>query len=176
MATSVQNIFPKVFGKGDSHQYLPAIHNPDRWDGGTDGLVYQITRGMTDVETQLTSAIDTILEHYPDARTLASQCLFKAKRFVIDLCTFMSKDYFKWMTRGHSKQDAWNMTSLFVRRFFEEIHSKRVVARNIYDPNDLEFTTAKMLWATWKAHSIMEQASSITSMNTHQSRLYWLAT
>jgi hypothetical protein len=32
-----------------------------------------------------------------------------------------------------------------------------VVARDIYDPNDLEFTTAKMLWATWKAHGVMEQ-------------------
>jgi hypothetical protein len=157
VATSVQNIFPKVFGKGDSHQYLPAIRNPDRWDDGTDGLVYQITRGMTDVETQLSSAIDTVLDNYPEARTVASQCLFKAKRFVMDLCTFMSKDYFKWIARGHSKQDAWNMTSLCVRRIFEEIHSARVVARDIYDPNDLEFTTAKMLWATWKAHQVMEQ-------------------
>lgn len=112
---------------------------------------------MTDVETQLSSAIDSILEHYPDARAIASQCLFKAKRFVVDLCTFMSKDYFKWLARGHNKQDSWNMTSLCVRRIFEEIHSQRVIARDIYDPNDLEFTTAKMLWATWKAHGVMEQ-------------------
>ena len=49
------------------------------------------------------------------------------------------------------------MTSLCVRRVFEEIHSERVIARDIYDPNDLEFTTAKMLWATWKAHGVMEQ-------------------
>jgi hypothetical protein len=157
VATSVQNIFPKVFGKGDSHQYLPAIRHADKWDDGTDGLVYQITRGMTDVETQLSSAIDTVLDKYPEARAIASQCLFKAKRFVIDLCSFMSKDYFKWVARGHSKQEAWNMTSLCVRRVFEEIHSERVIARDIYDPNDLEFTTAKMLWATWKAHGVMEQ-------------------
>jgi hypothetical protein len=96
VATSVQNIFPRIFGKGDSHQYLPAIRNPDKWNDGSDGLVYQISRGMTDVETQLTSAIDTVLEYYPEARTIASQCLFKSKRFVIDLCSFMSKDYFKW--------------------------------------------------------------------------------
>jgi len=156
VATSVQNIFPRLFGKGESHQYLPAIRQPDKWDDGTEGLSYQITRGMTDVETQLNSAIDTILENYPEARSIASQCLFKAKRFVVDLCSFMSKDYFKWITGGHTKQDAWNMTSLCVRRVFEEIHSERVVARDIYDPNDLEFTTAKMLWATWKAHGVME--------------------
>jgi hypothetical protein len=69
----------------------------------------------------------------------------------------MSKDYFKWVARGHSKQEAWNMTSLCVRRVFEDIHSERVIARDIYDPNDLEFTTAKMLRATWKAHGVMEQ-------------------
>ncbi len=157
VATSVQNIFPKVFGKGDSHQYLPTIRHPDKWDDGSDGLMYQITKGMTDVETQLSSTIDTVLDGYLEARNLASQCLFKAKRFVIDLCTFMSQDYFKWKARGHNKQDAWNMTSLCVRRIFEEIHSERVVARDIYDPNNLEFTTAKMLWATWKAHAVMEQ-------------------
>jgi len=49
------------------------------------------------------------------------------------------------------------MISLCVRRIYEEIHSERVVARDIYNPNNLEFTTAKMLWATWKAHSVMEQ-------------------
>ena len=77
VATSVQNIFPKVFGKGDSHQYLPAIRQPDKWDDGTDGLMYQITRGMTDVEFQLSSAIDSILDPYPEAKTITSQCLFK---------------------------------------------------------------------------------------------------
>jgi len=70
---------------------------------------------------------------------------------------FTFVDYFKWMARGHNKQDSWNMTSLCVWCMFEEIHSERVVARDIYDPNDLEFTTAKMLWATWKAHSVMKQ-------------------
>lgn len=68
----------------------------------------------------------------------------------------MSQDYFKWKTRGHNKQDAWNMTSLCIRRIFKEIHSERVIARDIYDPNNLEFTSAKMLWATWKVRAVME--------------------
>lgn len=68
VAVSVQNIFPKIFGKGDSHQYLPAIRHPDKWDDGHEGLAYQITNGLADVETQLSSAIDSMLEHYPEAR------------------------------------------------------------------------------------------------------------
>ena len=47
------------------------------------------------------------------------------------------------------------MTSVSVRRIFEEMHSERVVARDCYDQTDQEFSTAKFLWATFKAHSIM---------------------
>lgn len=48
------------------------------------------------------------------------------------------------------------MTSVCVRRIFEELYSERVVARDIYDQKDPDFTTAKYLWATWKAHAVME--------------------
>jgi hypothetical protein len=49
------------------------------------------------------------------------------------------------------------MTSVCVRRIFEEIHAERVVARDGYDHNDIGFTTAKILWATWKAHGVMDK-------------------
>lgn len=47
------------------------------------------------------------------------------------------------------------MTSVCVHRIFEEIHSERVVARDMYDQQDPTFTTAKFFWATWKAHHVM---------------------
>jgi hypothetical protein len=47
------------------------------------------------------------------------------------------------------------MTSVCVRRVFEEIHSQRVVARDILDIQDGDFSCAKFLWATWKAHETM---------------------
>jgi hypothetical protein len=46
------------------------------------------------------------------------------------------------------------MTSVCVRRIFEELYSESVVARDVYGQN---FTTAKYLWATWKAHAVMEK-------------------
>lgn len=49
------------------------------------------------------------------------------------------------------------MTTVCVRRLFEEIHSERVVARDIFDHNDKAFSTAKYLWATWKAHAVMSK-------------------
>jgi len=160
VASSTQNLFPMVFGRStatgmDDSEYLPALQDPDKWDNGITGLRYQINRGMSDVEFQLESSIDTILRDYPEPRQIAKDCLYKAKRFVTDLCNFITQDYQKWQHRGHGKKESWRMTTVCVRRIFEEIHSQRVVARDILDVNDADFTCAKFLWATWKAHDTM---------------------
>jgi hypothetical protein len=162
VAASVQNVFPMVFGKVsatgmDDSAYIPAIQDPNKWDNGVTGVKHQICRGMSDVEYQLESAIDSVLGSYPDARQLAKECLFKSKRFIADLCNFITNDFQKWKLRGHGQKDSWRMTAVCVRRIFEEIHSERVVARDIYDYKDSVFSTAKFLWATWKAHAVMDK-------------------
>lgn len=75
----------------------------------------------------------------------------------MELSQFITTDYQKWRHRGHAQKDAWKMTSVCVRRIFEELYSEWVVARDIYDQKDPDFTTAKYLWATWKAHPVMER-------------------
>jgi hypothetical protein len=160
VAASTQNLFPLVFGRShssgmDDSEYLPGVNDPDKWDNGITGLRYQISRGMSDVEFQLESAIDSIMGDYPEPRQIAKDCLYKAKCFVTDLCSFITQDYQKWQHRGHSKKDSWRMTTVCVRRIFEEIHSQRVIARDVLDVNDGDFSCAKYLWATWKAHEIM---------------------
>jgi hypothetical protein len=162
VAASIQNVFPMVFGRTsssgmDDSEYIPAIQDPMKWDNGVTGIKHQITRGMSDVEYQLESAIDMVLGPYGEARQIAKECLFKSKRFVTDLCHFISNDYQKWKLRGHGQKDAWQMTAVSVRRIFEEIHSERVIARDIYDYKDLTFSTSKFLWATWKAHQVMDR-------------------
>ncbi len=162
IAASIQNVFPMVFGRTsssgmDDSEYIPAIQDPMKWDNGVTGIKHQITRGMSDVEYQLESAIDMVLGPYGEARQIAKECLFKSKRFVTDLCHFISNDYQKWKLRGHGQKDAWQMTAVSVRRIFEEIHSERVIARDIYDYKDLTFSTSKFLWATWKAHQVMDR-------------------
>lgn len=134
---------------------MPALSDPDKWDNGATSLKYQLLRGMADVEYQIESSIDSMLGDYLEAKQIAKECLFKAKHFVMELSAFMTQDFHKWSYRGHSKKDAWKMTSVSVRRIFEEMHSERVVARDGYDQTDREFSTAKFLWATFKAHSIM---------------------
>jgi len=153
VAASVQNVFPMVFGRSsttgiDDSEYIPAIMDPDKWDNGVTGIKHQILRGMSDVEYQLESAIDSILNPYAEARQVAKECLSKC--FVVDLCNFTSTDFQKWKLRGHGKKDSWRMAAVSVRRIFEEIHSEWVVARDIYDFKDSTFSSAKFLWATWK--------------------------
>jgi hypothetical protein len=101
VAASTQNLFPMVFGRSnsgglDDSEFLPALQDPDKWDNGLTGLKYQISQGMSDIEFQLESSIDTILKDYPEPRQIAKDCLYKSKRFVTDLCNFISQDYQKW--------------------------------------------------------------------------------
>jgi len=160
LAASTQNLFPMVFSRSnstgmDDSEYLPALQDPDKWDNGITGLRYQISRGMGDVEFQLESTIDSILKNYPEPRQISKECLYNSKRFVTDLCAFITQDFQKWQHRGHSKKESWRMTTVCVRCIFEEIHSQRVVARDILDVQDGIFSCAEFLWATWKAHEMM---------------------
>jgi hypothetical protein len=160
VAASVKNLFPMVFGHFDSSgldasESLPAATDPDKGDNGAMGLCYQISRSMGDVEYQLESTIDSILADYTEASQIARECLYKSKYFVMELCAFMTQDYQKWKFCGHTKKDVWKMTTVSIHRIFEEIHSERVVAKNVYDQTNKDFTTAHFLWATWKAHAIM---------------------
>jgi hypothetical protein len=93
--------------------------------------------------------------HHLEARQIAMECLLESKRFIAELLHFISHDYSKWLHRGHSKKEAWKITSVCVRRIFEALHSERIVARDILDQSDADFSTAKYPWATWKAHRVM---------------------
>jgi len=160
VAASIQNLSPMVFGKSnasglDASDCLPAVTNPEKWDNGSTGLHYQISRSMDDVKYQLESTIDSVFANYQDARQIAHECLYKSKRFVMELCSFMTQDFNKWKHHGHSNKEAWRMTSVCMRRIFEEIHSEHVIAKDVYDQSDRDFSTARFLWATWKAHAVM---------------------
>ena len=116
VATSMQNLFPTLFGKSssdgmDDSQYLPGITNPDKWDyGGMSGLRHQIARELSVVDTQLGEHISSALSGLSEPSGLARECLYRAKRFVLDLCNFMTNDYQFWKAKGYTKLEAWALT------------------------------------------------------------------
>jgi hypothetical protein len=98
VASSVQNLFPSMFGKSDSNvdtaEALPALPTPAKWDSndGNTGLRYQIMRNMADVELQLQETINTVLSDYSEAQHIARECLHHSKRFAMELCQFFTLD------------------------------------------------------------------------------------
>jgi hypothetical protein len=80
---------------------------------------------MADEELQISESITTILQDKPEALYIARECLHQAKQFVLELAQFITLDYQKWKHRGHAKKEAWKMTSVCVRRIFEELYSER---------------------------------------------------
>jgi hypothetical protein len=137
---------------------LPANSTPEKWDSndGHSGLCHQISCNMTDVEIQIQETITTVLSSYLEALHIARECLHHSKRFELELCQFIASDFQKWKHRGQGKKEAWKMTAVCVRCIIEELYSEQVVARDMYDQQDPDFATTKYLWATWKAHTVME--------------------
>jgi len=106
IASSVQNLFPSVFGKSDSNldtaEALPVLPTPERWDSndGNTGLHYQIMRNMSDIELQLQETINTVLGDYPKAQHIVWEGLHQSKRFSLELCQFITLDFQKWKQGG----------------------------------------------------------------------------
>jgi len=108
------------------------------------------------VSMQLESNIDKVLRNYPDAKQMARDLLLNAKRFVIDLLNFMSQDYNSWKLRGYTKKEAWKMTCRSVHRILDDLQGARMTGRDAGDGADIDRVTATYIWATAKAHEVMD--------------------
>ena len=164
LAASMQNVLPSLLGKGsvdgmDTSRFLPGLRDPDKWShNGVTGLRYQIERELPNVDSQLTAEINTAFADSFEASGLARECLFRSKRFISDLCHFITTDFEFWSGRGYARIDAWSLVCQSLRRIFEDIHSERVYGRHVKSGND-ELTAAKYVWAVCKAHQVMKDYS-----------------
>ena len=163
VAASMQNLLPTVFGKGaadglDTSNTLPGISTPERWDkNGVSGLKHQIERELSNIDTQFSQAIASNLEDYPEARQLATECLYRSKKFATDICNYLSHERAFWVDKGYSEKHAHELACTSVRRIVEDIYIVRVVARDSRDLEDPHYSCALILWATFRAHKVMEE-------------------
>jgi hypothetical protein len=159
VAGSFKNLYPSVFGKGGAEEAicLPAITSGDKWSDGVSGVAPQMMRSMNDISRELDSSIKVVLQNHPEARQLAMDCVTQAKRFVIDLITFMSAEYASWQTRGLDKKGSWKIVCQIVRKVFEDMQSARISARSARDRKNTDFSTATFIFATLKCHKVMAE-------------------
>jgi hypothetical protein len=85
--------------------------------------------------------------------------LYRSKKFALDLCNFIQRDYDFWKHKGYGKTEAWELTCLSVHRIFEDIHVVRVCGHDSRDLKNPSFTATQVLWATLRSHIVMEEYS-----------------
>jgi hypothetical protein len=130
--SSMQNLFPNLFGKSgsdgmDTSKTLPAVQNGDKWNSkGVTGLQLQVERELPNVDMQFRNSISATFDSNPEARDLALELLYRSKKFALDLCNFIHRDYDFWKHKGYGKTEAWELTCLSVHHIFEDIHVDRV--------------------------------------------------
>jgi hypothetical protein len=156
------DFFPAPFGnmsgeKLDDTETLPGIPDPDKFDNGSTGVKYKILRGMKDVSSQLKANIDKVLRDFLDARQMAQDLLLNSKHFIIDLMNFMLQDYNSWKLRGYSKKEVWRMTCCGVHRILDDLQGARMTCRDAGDGCKVDRMMATYIWATAKAHEVMEE-------------------
>ncbi len=161
--SSMKNLFPNLFGKGsadgmDTSKLLPALSDADKWNSnGVTGLQMQVERELPNVDEEFQNMISTTFEDYPEARELALELLYRSKKFAVELCNFIQRDFDFWKYKGYTKKKSWELTCLSIRRIFEDIQVVRVIGRNSRDLKNPENTA--VIWATLKAHTVMVEYS-----------------
>jgi hypothetical protein len=185
--SSMQNLFPNLFGKTssdglDTSRVLPGLQTADKWNSdGVTGLQLQVERELPNVDLQFRNAIAGTFEDSAEARDLALELLYRSKKFALDMSNFIQRDYEFWLHKKYSKKDAWELTCLSVRRIFEDIHVVRVVGRDSRDLKNPVLTATQVMWATLRAHTVMEEYSrrnffehpSISALQPHQTGFYF---
>jgi hypothetical protein len=161
----MQNLFPNLFGKSssgglDTSRVLPGLQSADKWNSdGVTGLQLQVERELPNVDLQFRNAILGTFEDSAEARDLALELLYQSKKFALDLCNFIQRDYEFWLHKKYAKKDAWELTCLSVWRIFEDIHVVRVVGRDSRDLKNPSLTASQVMWATLRTHTLREEYS-----------------
>ena len=180
VASSFQNVLPAANGKPLStsknnkleifaQAELPGLPTFKKWDNrdGRNGRRFWIRDESRKTEQQLDGYIRSQL-------TGASQIL--AKDLLVDsfamsdaIYTFISSSYEDSMNSGRFDSDqSWTLTCSFVKRIFQEIAYERVIARDGIHIDNQWSTSSKFLFATLKAHSVMQQFMKL-SIKDHPS-------
>jgi hypothetical protein len=140
-----------------AQQELPGLTLFDKWDNqdGRTGRRFWIQDETRKTEQQIDGWIRTQLDG--EAQILAEDLLMDSFAMSDALYTFISTLYEDTMhSRKFTKEQAWSLTSSFVKRIFTELGYVCVIARDGMNMDNPWSTAATFLFATLKAHVIMQ--------------------
>ena len=170
VAASFQNVLPGAYGRHSpssstsgsgasalqAQPELPGLSTFKKWDNqdGATGRKYWIKKAARNTQRQVDEMLRQQLDS--DAQFLAKDLLMDSFNMSDELINFMSSSYQDTMYSGRfESQQAWALTSKFVKRIFTEIADARIIARDGVHISDPWTTAAKFLFATLKAHEVM---------------------
>ena len=180
VANSFQNVLPGAYGRPSSTKpndelelvsqaELPGMPTFAKWDNrdGSNGRRFWIREETRKTEQQLDGIIRSQLSG--PAQILAKDLLMDSVSMSESLYTFISTSYEDTMHSGRfDTQQAWTLTSCFVKRIFQELSYERVVARDGIQVGDHWSTAAKFIFATLRAHTVMSEFMKL-SIKDHPS-------
>jgi hypothetical protein len=116
--SSMQNIFPNLFGKTnsdgmDTAQTLPSLQSADKWSSnGVTGLQLQVERELPNVDLQFRNAIATVFEDSPEARDLALELLYRSKKLHWTFVILYKGTLSSGLTRSTPRRKLGNLHAL----------------------------------------------------------------
>jgi hypothetical protein len=172
VASSFSNVLPGAYARVPSsstssssstcdmasQKELPGLSSYDKWDGmdGRTGRRWWIIDETRKTEQQIDGWIRSQLQG--PAQLLAKDLLMDSYSMSDALYTFISTSFAD--TRSSNKfsdEQCWVLTSSFVKRIFQELGYVRVMARDSVNISDPWSTSATFLFATLRAHVIMQE-------------------
>jgi hypothetical protein len=162
----MKNLFPNIIEKGgadglDTSKLLPGLSDADKWiSNGVTGLQMPVEWESPNVDDEFQSVISSTFEDFPEARDLVLELLYRSKKFALDLCHFIQRDFDFWKHKGYSKKEFWELTCLSVQQILEDIQVVRIIGHNSRDLKNPDNTATAVIWATLKAHTVMAAKSN----------------
>jgi len=149
--------YPTVFGyikEGSSSlkHHLPAVKSFKDWISFDceSGVTAFILNGMEDLKLQLYQDITSFFleDKFYDARMLAHDMHNKSQIFVAEMCNWMDVFYQELLTTSEAtEEEAWELVSGCIKRFFEDLRRVRASAANATSERNPSTKCATYLWA-----------------------------
>lgn len=141
-------------------QHLPAVKSYLAWNphDGVTGVKQYIEMGLDDLRRTLSNDIDSFFIEHPEARMLATELLGLSCGFIAEMCNWIDTFFNELVVlSGVTKEEAWQLVSACVKKFFEDFRTVRSPAANASLDKDASAKCAKYLWAVLQVHDIMKE-------------------